>query len=464
MGNVDLRSAIGRNLEALEYAPRIKKLLFCVVRQTWPTDGLMLESLGLETLLDELQERYSTLAEVETELSAVVSTLNKPAEYTLIANLVLSQIQPLYHHGETGFRETRPLPPEEAYEAIAQQIDQSTYRDRFKKLLLCATTNRWESDSTLLAALHLPTLLRTLRRLATRLSDLNAILTSIVATLNKPEEYAIIATVLVDYLKPLYPEPATAVAASPALETQAAEHTLDLTADGPPPVPLAPPALKRSAAAETLAAEHTLDLTADCPAPAPADPAISETTAELAIDDPSLPGIALSAIAPCAPTPIPPKAPTAPPLEYNLFDVKQDVMQYTNALQAKLLLTALLQGRAIAADAENFHTLRQMLLDQLLEQMLTRFSTFSALEERLRAIAPTLPPALEGPQTANALLQAVRRIYPSGDRPSIQLDPEQFSVLAAQPATPDDVTHLRSGAIAASDNDDEATCQFFPHA
>lgn len=452
MGDVDLRSAIGRDLEALEYALRIKKLLFCTVRQVWPADGRVLESLSLETLLGELLERYSTLDQVETELTAVVSTLNKPAEYTLIANLVLSQIHPLYQRSETAFWETRPLPPDALYGAIAQQLDQSTYRDRFKKLLLCATTNRWESDSTLLAALHLPTLLRTLRRLATRLSDLNAILTSIVATLNKPEEYAIIATVLVDYLKPLYPEPAT-VAASPVLETPEAEHTLDLTADCPAP---GPPA---QSAAE---AEYTMDLTADCPAPAPAAQFASETTGELAIDGPSLPGVALSAIAPSAIAPTPPKAPKAPPLEYNLFDVKQDVMQYTNALQAKLLLTALLQGRAIAADAENFHTLRQMLLDQLLEQMLTRFSTFSALEERLRAIAPTLPPALEGPQTANALLQAVRRIYPSGDRPSIQLDPEQLSALAAQPAPADDITHLRSGAIAASD-DNEATCQFFPH-
>lgn len=440
MGDVDLRAAIGRGLEAHEYAPRIKKLLFCTVRQVWPTDGLALESLSLETLLGELQQHYPTLLQVETELTAVVSTLNKPAEYTLIANLVLSQIHPLYQSSETAFWETRPLPPETLYEAIAQHIDQSTYRDRFKKLLLCATTNRWESDPTLLAALHLPTLLKTLRRLATRLSDLNAILTSIVATLNKPEEYAIIATVLVDYLKPLYPAPQAAAQRSPAA---AAEQTADLTAD--------------------LTDDLTADLTATGSGPVVLPSQAQEGADAVTLDGVGFPMTGLAAIALPEPEPAPAALPKPAPLEYNLFDVKQDVMQYTNALQAKLLLTALLQGRAIAADAENFHTLRQMLLDQLLEQMLTRFSSFSALEERLRAIAPTLPPALDGLQTANALLQAVRRIYPSGDRPSIQLAPEQLSALAAHSAPPNDITHLRSGAIAATDDDNEATCQFFPH-
>jgi adenylate cyclase len=77
-------------------AARIKKLMFSVSQNRWENDQSQIDSLEWSQLLQILRTQNPTLEHLQAALAAIVATLNKQAEYTLLANFVVEKMGELY--------------------------------------------------------------------------------------------------------------------------------------------------------------------------------------------------------------------------------------------------------------------------------------------------------------------------------------------------------------------------------
>lgn len=75
---------------------RIKKLMWCVVRQTWESDLEKLERLDLVRLVDDLWRLYATYPQLQEAFQQTVQNLSKPEEYGQLAQRILQAMASLY--------------------------------------------------------------------------------------------------------------------------------------------------------------------------------------------------------------------------------------------------------------------------------------------------------------------------------------------------------------------------------
>ncbi|MEA5579400.1 hypothetical protein [Anabaena sp. UHCC 0451] len=111
------------NLQQHENSRRIKKLIFCACKNSWENDQETLDKFEFIDLIQELCSFNPTLEHVNYTLTKVVNTLNKPGEYSIVANVILNEIEKLYIINEelTGIIFNQPY-PEEATGIISNQI------------------------------------------------------------------------------------------------------------------------------------------------------------------------------------------------------------------------------------------------------------------------------------------------------------------------------------------------------
>lgn len=83
-------------LEQHDKSLRIKKMLLCVCRNIWENDASKLASLSLQDLTKELCQLYPNIEELKASLYEVVKSLNKPKEYSLVANTIINYVSNLY--------------------------------------------------------------------------------------------------------------------------------------------------------------------------------------------------------------------------------------------------------------------------------------------------------------------------------------------------------------------------------
>lgn len=76
---------------------RIRKILFCACNGRWENDPLVLNRYPLEGLTQRLHTLTPSLDELKAVLYSIVKTLNRQAEYTLVANTVIEALTPLYN-------------------------------------------------------------------------------------------------------------------------------------------------------------------------------------------------------------------------------------------------------------------------------------------------------------------------------------------------------------------------------
>ncbi len=85
-----------QNLEQHENLTRMKKLIYCACKKAWENDTEILEQLRLKDLLKELIDLSPTIEHLTVALNSVVKQLNKQAEYSLVANGIISELAKLY--------------------------------------------------------------------------------------------------------------------------------------------------------------------------------------------------------------------------------------------------------------------------------------------------------------------------------------------------------------------------------
>ena len=370
---------------------RLKKLALYVCRRHWENDPTRLDEVPLKTLVAELHHLAPTLERLGAIVDSFVQTLSKKAEYSLIANLLLVKLQPLY--GANGASstasqdplahpETQPTdnelgqtPQQARYASVVRQLEREPDLLRIKKLLLYVCRRQWESDLAKLTALDLRSLVEELHQLVPTSERLGSLLTAVVKTLSKQAEYSAIAQIMLQRLSSLYSDaPATP---SPEASTHAVTNLLPQSQRPQPANPNPPsPSLPNSQPASTPAAPNSGSASAN--QPTNAQPAIDQSQSAL-----------------------------------TLLDYRLGIMKNTNPLRAKILLFSALHEDFNFGN-QDWLNLKLHELDGLLRHLLRVCKTYTDMEALLYSTARRLKDPEETVQTADTVIKCLRSFYLNG--------------------------------------------------
>lgn len=363
------------DLEHHHECDRLKKLLYYICKRQWESDPVRLGTVNLMTLVQELHHLATSVDHLQQLVAKFVQTLNKPAEYSLVASTLLRSFARLYHTSSSpqppGSMPTAPIPASDSaptpaqgltapaseasplYRAIAQDLDRHPDVLRMKKLIVFVSKKQWLSDSSQLTGFSTTALVEDLHYLAPSLEQLQRSLEGIVKTLSKPAEYRAIAGELINKLRPLYTQAA-------AQETAFLDQVLSpVGIPGASPPPAAEPARQPAATSST--------------------------------------------ISPCS-----------------LFDVRLGILKYANPLKAKILVFSALYSD-FQFNPQEWLALKQYELDGLLQTLLMTCKTYTDLELRLYNTARRLTAPDDLIPTADTLTKCLRTFYIHGS-PALSAD------------------------------------------
>ncbi|MEH1866174.1 MAG: hypothetical protein V7K69_14390 [Nostoc sp.] len=275
-------------------------------------------------------------------------------------------------------------------DAVTKHLEQHENSKRIKKLIYSACNNIWENDEETLDRFKLQELIQELFRLNPTTNNLNYSLSEVVKTLNKQAEYAIIANVIFHQMQKLY-----------------------------------------------IAPEEPTGIFLNQPHP-------EESTGILLNQPRKEEAISLNSINQSPNSQI--------KYQYNQFDLRQNIMKYTNPLRAKIVLFSALDKK-FTFNEEDWLKLKTQKLDDLLLRLFNICPTLRELESKLNRAVISLGKPDENTQAASAIIQSMRTLY--GD---ISPSANGYNPFNNDPSpetkTPVNPYH-KTGL-----NDDGNTCQF----
>ncbi|MEM6452036.1 MAG: adenylate/guanylate cyclase domain-containing protein [Cyanobacteria bacterium P01_D01_bin.105] len=236
---------------------RIKKLLYGTHQSIWENDSAVLQGVSMRILIESLTDRSPTFSECRKSLYKIVATLNRQAEYTKVADIILEQLKPFYVCNSTASLGTRKAegnnsqkeadfgfsedtsgeqtegslllenPMEVLYQDIAAHLDYSPDKVRIKKMLYCLCHDKWENDGSRLASIGTAALVSEVYRQITTIQGLRNRLRSVLMRLNRKSKYAPIANKIFDECQILYPEGDSQISKPGVVESDdsISEHT-----------------------------------------------------------------------------------------------------------------------------------------------------------------------------------------------------------------------------------------------
>jgi hypothetical protein len=115
-----------------------------------------------------------------------------------------------------------------------------------------------------------------------------------------------------------------------------------------------------------------------------------------------------------------------------LFEVRFKLMQHSNPLKVKILIFSAIE-REFNFSSQDWLQLRSISLDQLLEQLVQTFPTFSALECHVKKVSSYLDKSDEMLQVATALIESIKPLYKTQPiHPSPSQDLENRNKIAVE--------------------------------
>ena len=333
---------------------RIKKLLIYACSQTWKNNLDEIHATDLQPLLQSLLTNAPNPEQVQIVLHRVASSLNKAAEYTLVADVVIGLVTNRY-----PVAIPEPHTEQTNYQTVAQALHQDPEEFRIRKLLLLACKNVWVSDPYQLKRLSLAILVQELHGLAPSTEELRLILEVRVQKLSKSAEYTLIADTIFQALQPLY---------ATQLLTESATALLDSNLES---TKLLPPLVSRSTRPnEVKANTKTRSNSGASPA------LITKSQRDLT----------------------------------DLFDLRLEIIRYANPFRTKILLFSLLH-EPFNQTTEHHLMLKNYQLDDLLQTLLRTYKFFTELETNLPRVAKQLDEPEEYDRVAQTVLRATKCFY-----------------------------------------------------
>ncbi|MEM6590524.1 MAG: adenylate/guanylate cyclase domain-containing protein [Cyanobacteria bacterium P01_H01_bin.119] len=367
---------------------RIKKLIFGTCYGAWENDPSVLAGFDMTELVTTLTQRCKTIDQCDAELKRVVASLNRKNHYAAIVTVIVENLACLYpvveSRAEALISEVASSEDsdedhsvETVYQQVANQLENASNCTRVVKLLYCICYNAWESRTDAIAQLDVQDLVQRLHQLAPTLKDLKYRLAQAIKRLNRQGVYTRVANTILYHCRPLY-----------ANEIDAAQLST--------PIPKA---------GELMASTTRVEA-------APTPSAISDSTQVYAPHPHSGPhsgahSAQLESNGAGATATMPAQAKD----RSDLFELRLDIMRYTNPLRAKLLLHSCLHG-PFGFTPQDWSALRSQTIDDLIRSVFDYCETFDDLESKLDIIAHCLGETDESRQVAGALAQAMKPYYP----------------------------------------------------
>ncbi|MBW4578323.1 MAG: adenylate/guanylate cyclase domain-containing protein [Tildeniella nuda ZEHNDER 1965/U140] len=203
-----------RNLEQSRSLLRVKKLLFYACKNSWESDHNKLNLINLSDQIQDVMLLAPTPERLRFFLDAAVRTLSKPAEYSLIANIIVKEISRIYpteHDRDddpTCYNlASEPPSPQTIntrYEQLATELEATGNGARIKKLAFYVCRQRWETDQSRLDNIRLQDLIAELHQSMPTVERLTIAVNGFVRTLSKQAEYTLLANALTSKLQSLY--------------------------------------------------------------------------------------------------------------------------------------------------------------------------------------------------------------------------------------------------------------------
>jgi hypothetical protein len=385
----DVFNKVVQDLANHQEALRIKKLIFCICKKYWENDTTILNSIPLDDLIQELVQGKQNNEQLTFSIYKLVKTLNRPKVYAPVAKVIIDKVSRLYHI-EFSYSE-------EDTQILSKQVETSKINNnsdlvidqvvanlanheegsRIKKLIFAACKNKWENNVAIIDRYGLKKLILELRQINQNKMDLKQSFNQIVESINKKNLYVAICNVILNQIEMLYD---TDVEYEEEQESKEQTKIFD-----------------------TQIIHIDKSQVHSTPSSNQYQPNQNQEFATSIVDvnNPEEIFTELNF------TPSP--ALEQPVKEYDPFEVRLDIMQYTNTLRAKILLFSIL-FHPWDRSGQDWSTLRSYTLEDLIELLIQSGKTLKEIESRLYGAAKTQTDVDANLQTASVLLQAVQHI------------------------------------------------------
>jgi adenylate cyclase len=403
-----------RTLITHSYSQRIKKLVFAAYQQAWENNAEVLGQFDLRVLLVSLRQRYPHLNELDYQFQRIVSGLNRQTLYEDVAAIVLETLQPWYSRSivsqDPDAERSLPLSAHESLEQQCQRVAEilaqyETEALRIRKLLFCLCYRHWEQDVERLNQLDLADLVQQSLQIAPQRKDLKYHLGRIVKRVNRRKTYTHVANEIMAAFKVLYSQPQRQAEEGPSGSgNQRSADQSSSAGISSEETRLSSPPMMDDDSGPNQASDTCLGQ--------PINQAENEelTTLHGSLSNPMRGQESKSQQALVF---------RVPRSRASLFDLRIEIMQYTNPLKAKILLMSCLHG-PFGYTSQDWYSLRQRTLDDLLQETFNYCPTFNDLDSKLTIIAHCLDPHDENAQIAATIAQAMKPYYP--EDPDLPID------------------------------------------
>ena len=367
-------------VEYLEKHPesiRIKKLVFCICKKKWENDLNVINSFSLETLVKELIAEQETVEQLTLSLYKLVKTLNRPKVYAGVAKCIVEQLGPIYREltqetevfkVKTNHKDTQISDVTFLLEQAVRNLSNHPEAARIHKLVYAITKNSWENDLNRIQDYGLKNLLMEIIEIYPNKNELKKAFLELVNNINKKQLYLAIAKIILGQISGLYnnleEEDRASQESSDSYSTQIIQVNTAQNYGNLQP--------SAAAAFET----SVIDITSE------------QMVTELKRVE--------------ATPPPPPSKKT-----YDIFEIRLEIMQYTNPLRAKILLFSLL-FHPWDRSGQDWSTLRSYSLDNLLEQVIESGRPITDIEAKLYNMAKSLHDPDSQLQAASTIIEAIK--------------------------------------------------------
>ncbi|AFZ48789.1 hypothetical protein Cyast_2849 [Cyanobacterium stanieri PCC 7202] len=373
----DIIESIAQDLGSSKEAVRAKKLVFYVSQRYWETDVNVIDRFSFIELLENLYQTNPTLEDLKALLHHAVETLNRKTVYNKIAMYVLRRMSDLYQISplENDYVEQNEVSDAEIVADIAQAIQCHEESARMKKVIFAVCKQYWEADINVIDMYDLRDLIYEIKELYPSNKRLKKALDTVVSSINRQNFYSFIADTIIDKVSPLYRYETRDM--DKETYTGEEEETQLIKA-------------KSKKVAQESSTTHSTATT----------PEVVSTAEESKQQN-------------VTPTSVP-EGQIIPWLKIeNLFELKQEIMQYTNPLRAKIMLFYAVYE--IDTLEQHWSIVRTCSLDDLLIRMFEHYDkNIKVIAQKLQYVANSPIEGLEPEdnlQTVSAIIESIKHFY-----------------------------------------------------
>jgi hypothetical protein len=371
----DLLNETVRHLENHQESIRIKKVIFCLCKKYWENTLNILNAFSLGDLIEELISAYPTLDRFKEALVKLVKTLNRPNIYTEVAKVTFDRISRLYKYLEEEPQTAIVASPtsSEMLNAVASKLQSHQEQARIKKVIYSVCRRRWENDIQIIDSYSFPSLIRELIQHYPTKDELQRALIKLVQNINKQNLYLAVANIIVNQLGGLYNNKQRINNPIEESNTQFVNTQFvqvnNFNIISNPVEPQQPIPQNYGTSIIELNAQPVAE-------PLPQD-----------------------------------RFQTAQPEQlqknFNSFELRLEIMQYTNPLRAKVLLFSVLY-QSWDKNNQDWAMLRSYTLDDLLKELIQSAKNQTDIESKLFAAARVLTDFEANMQTASTIFEAIK--------------------------------------------------------